>query len=47
MEVITSAEADGADRDRLLSANAPEHTSSVSLKSVELSARLVKLAHQP
>ena len=44
---ITSAEAIGVNRDRLLSANATEHTGSVSLKSVELPARLIKLADQP
>ena len=47
MDIITTAEAGGEDRNRLLSANATQHTVSVTLEHVELSARLIKLAYQP
>ena len=44
---LTSAEAGRAIRDRLLSANAPQHTGGVSFESVQLSTRLIELADQP
>ena len=47
MEDYVRAEAGGANWEHLLSADAPQHAGSVSLESVELSARLIKLTHQP